>query len=170
MFRSARHPSHLRGKAIGLWYAQRSRATKSAPQPQPIATVQLSAREIQRATEVGQLFNDVDEVESSSIPLDKLHREFQYFEPLHRRPALDQYLFDDLQTKQRSTLYEKLVEKRTQLPISNYREEILHCLNEHQVFILVGETGSGQCLVVRSICHERLSSRQDHSNGSVHPR
>ena len=148
MFRSPRHPSHLRGKAIGLWYAQRSRSTKSAPQP--IATVQLSAHEIQRATEVGQLFNDVDEGSSMiegepSMPLDKLHREFQYFEPLHRRPALDQYLFDDLQTKQRSTLYHQLVQKRTQLPITSYRQEILQCLNEHQVFVLVGETGSGQC-------------------------
>jgi hypothetical protein len=119
MFRSTRHPPHLRGRAIGLWYAQRSRAMQSAPRPpplQPIATVQLSAREIQRATEVGQLFNDVDEgspmtADEPSIPLDKLQRAFQYFEPLHRRPVLDQYLFDDLQTKQRSTLYQQVAVK-----------------------------------------------------------
>ena len=76
--------------------------------------------------------------------MDKLHSAFQYFEPLHRRPALDQYLFDDLQRKQRSSLYQQLLEKRSQLPIASYRQEILHCLGEHQIFILVGETGSGK--------------------------
>ncbi|CAF4155933.1 unnamed protein product, partial [Adineta steineri] len=62
---SNRHPPHLRGKAIGMWYAQHRRSNNgpqasSQPRPsssQPVATIELSANEIQRVTEVRQLFN-----------------------------------------------------------------------------------------------------------------
>ncbi|CAF3439639.1 unnamed protein product [Rotaria sp. Silwood2] len=61
---SNRHPSNLRGKAIGLWYAQRQRSANSAkksshsrpPPSQSVATIELSPHEIQRVTEVHHLF------------------------------------------------------------------------------------------------------------------
>ncbi|UJR24999.1 hypothetical protein I4U23_006360 [Adineta vaga] len=159
---SHRHPPHLRGKAIGLWYAQRQRSktsTETSSRPirsaQPLATIELSATEIQRVTNVRQLFHesshkqitesllDIDDAEHT-VQFDKLHSSFQYFEPLVRTPDIDQSLLDDLRKKQRSSLYEKLNTKRSGLPISNYRQTILDTTEQNQIFILVGETGSGK--------------------------
>jgi len=168
-----RHPPNLRGKAIGLWYAQRQRSTNSAqrsshsrpPPSQPVATIELSPNEIQRVTEVRQLFKhqqqqsrknfkgsssnieedntSIDDVEHA-IQFEKLHSSFLYFESLDRKPEIDQNLLDDLQKKQYSSLYQKLNIQRSRLPITNYRQQILNSIEQNQIFILVGETGSGK--------------------------
>lgn len=39
--------------------------------------------------------------------------------------------------------YFNLLEKRTQLPVFEYREDFMRLLAEHQCIVLVGETGSG---------------------------
>ena len=184
---SNRHPSSLRGKAIGLWYAQRQRSanpsqasSRSRPPPsQPVATIELSAYEIQRVTEVRQLFkhqqhsrknfkgisstnidgdqddnptiDDADQDDNPTIDdaehtiqFEKLHSSFQYFEPLNRKPEVDQHLLDDLRRKQNSSLYQNLSIKRSCLPITEHRQDILQAVEQNQILILVGETGSGR--------------------------
>lgn len=47
------------------------------------------------------------------------------------------------------TEHEKILEGRKKLPVFAYREEFLAALKDHQVLILVGETGSGK---VRKAC------------------
>lgn len=37
-----------------------------------------------------------------------------------------------------------LAAQRERLPIRHYRDQILHCLENHQTLVLVGETGSGK--------------------------
>ena len=175
---SNRHPSHLRGRAIGLWYAQRRRpgsATQTPsrsrpPSTQPVATIELSPMEMERVTGVRQLFpsqgkrqennasgsarntdidledNTFDSDPHHTVQFDKLHSSFQYFEQLDRRPHVDQSLFDDLEKKQKTPLYQKLNHDRARLPITDYRARILDRLKRNQIFILVGETGSGECL------------------------
>ena len=168
---SNRHPPNLRGKAIGLWYAQRQRSANSASAsshprprpPQPVATIELSPREIQRVTEVRHLFKNqphsqkhfeessakidenptMDDAEHS-VQFDRLHSSFQYFEPLSDKPEVNKNLFDDLQAKQSSSLYQNLTTKRSRLPISAYQQEILHTIEQNQIFVLIGETGSGE--------------------------
>jgi HrpA-like RNA helicase len=179
---SDRHPPRLRGKAIGLWYAQWQRSrnptqTSShsrAPPSQPVANIELSPNEIQRVTEVRRLFNhdreqprknfkgsptniddnkednpSIDDAEHA-IQFDKLHSSFQYFVALERKPEIDQNLLDDLQKKQSSSLYQKLNIKRAHLPITDYRRQILDTIQQNQIFILVGETGSGEYLLNKS--------------------
>jgi HrpA-like RNA helicase len=166
-----RHPPNLRGKAIGLWYAQQQRSANSAqksshsrpPPSQPVATIKLSPNEIQRVTEVQQLFKHQQQTrknfkESSSnnedntfiddaeytIQFERLHSSFQYFESLDRKPEIDQNLLEDLQKKQSSYLYQSLYVKRSRLPIADYRQQILDTIEQNQIFVLVGETGSGK--------------------------
>ena len=171
-----RHPSHLRGKAIGLWYAERKRDSNPTEtsshshrqRTQPIATIELTPNEIQRVTRTHQLFrhqattmnnfprslsnmdddnreNDalIDDVEHT-IQFEKLHSSFQYFESLDRQPCIDERLFEDLRKKQCSSLYEKLNHHRVHLPITKFRQQILDILEQNQIFVLVGETGSGK--------------------------
>ena len=180
---SNRHPPNLRGKAIGLWYAQRQRSANSGQASphrrsrpsQPVATIELSPHEIQRVTKVRQLFNhqhkhsrknfeefssNIDEDKEDDLTIDdaehtvqfeKLHNSFQYFDPLNRNPEIDQNLFDDLRKKQSSSMYLNLDIKRSRLPITAYRQQILDTIEQNQILILVGETGSGRFLSTQNL-------------------
>ncbi|KAI3940885.1 hypothetical protein MKW92_011611 [Papaver armeniacum] len=49
---------------------------------------------------------------------------------------------------------QKLQYDRTQLPIYEYREELLKSIEEHQVLVIVGETGSGKTTQIPQYLHE----------------
>ena len=53
-----------------------------------------------------------------------------------------------------ATKHEKILEGRKKLPVYPYREEFLMALKEHQVLILVGETGSGKTTQIPQYLHE----------------
>jgi HrpA-like RNA helicase len=48
------------------------------------------------------------------------------------------------------TEHEKMLAGRKQLPVFPYREEFLAAVKEHQVLVLVGETGSGKTTQIPS--------------------
>jgi len=52
------------------------------------------------------------------------------------------------------TAHEKLLEGRKKLPVFPYREEFLSAVKDHQVLILVGETGSGKTTQIPQYLHE----------------
>jgi pre-mRNA-splicing factor ATP-dependent RNA helicase DHX16 len=52
------------------------------------------------------------------------------------------------------TAHEKILEGRKNLPVYPYRDEFLAALKEHQVLILVGETGSGKTTQIPQYLHE----------------
>lgn len=43
--------------------------------------------------------------------------------------------------------------QRERLPIRNYRDEILYCLEQHQILVLVGETGCGKSTQIPQVCY-----------------
>eukprot|EP00804_Cyclotella_cryptica_P029443 CCRYP_011272-RB/>CCRYP_011272-RB protein AED:0.27 eAED:0.27 QI:368/1/1/1/1/1/11/21/1195 len=53
-----------------------------------------------------------------------------------------------------ATKHEKILEGRKKLPVYPYREDFLMALKEHQVLILVGETGSGKTTQIPQYLHE----------------
>ncbi|XP_038688523.1 pre-mRNA-splicing factor ATP-dependent RNA helicase DEAH1 [Tripterygium wilfordii] len=58
---------------------------------------------------------------------------------------------EDLRTK---SALEKLQEERKTLPIYHYRDELLQAVNDHQVLVIVGETGSGKTTQIPQYLHE----------------
>ena len=52
------------------------------------------------------------------------------------------------------TEHEKILAGRKQLPVFPYREEFLAAVKEHQVLVLVGETGSGKTTQIPQYLHE----------------
>ncbi|CDO99561.1 unnamed protein product [Coffea canephora] len=50
--------------------------------------------------------------------------------------------------------FDVLQEERKALPIYQYREELLQAVNDHQVLVIVGETGSGKTTQIPQYLHE----------------
>ncbi|XP_055804870.1 pre-mRNA-splicing factor ATP-dependent RNA helicase DEAH1-like isoform X3 [Solanum dulcamara] len=50
--------------------------------------------------------------------------------------------------------YEKLQEDRKTLPMYPYRDDLLQAINDHQVLVIVGETGSGKTTQIPQYLHE----------------
>ena len=69
----------------------------------------------------------------------KEEEEKKKVDPLEPRPA---------------TAHEKILAGRKKLPVFPYREDFLAAVKEHQVLILVGETGSGKTTQIPQFLHE----------------
>ncbi|KAJ7978712.1 ATP-dependent RNA helicase [Quillaja saponaria] len=59
-----------------------------------------------------------------------------------------------LEKSRAKSALEKLQEDRKTLPIFPYREELLKAVDEHQVLVIVGETGSGKTTQIPQYLHE----------------
>ncbi|KAH9722091.1 RNA helicase [Citrus sinensis] len=62
-------------------------------------------------------------------------------------------------SKEKSAL-EMLQEERKTLPIYPYRDELLQAVNEYQVLVIVGETGSGKTTQIPQYLHEAGYTKQ----------
>ncbi|KAI5648272.1 hypothetical protein M9H77_34277 [Catharanthus roseus] len=61
---------------------------------------------------------------------------------------------EELQKSMAKSEFEKLQEDRKTLPVYPYREELLKAVNDHQVLVIVGETGSGKTTQIPQYLHE----------------
>jgi pre-mRNA-splicing factor ATP-dependent RNA helicase DHX16 len=61
---------------------------------------------------------------------------------------------DDTKEMRPATDHEKILAGRKQLPVFPYREDFLAAVKEHQVLIIVGETGSGKTTQIPQYLHE----------------
>eukprot|EP00898_Chlorokybus_atmophyticus_P001287 jgi/Chlat1/2159/Chrsp17S02733 len=52
------------------------------------------------------------------------------------------------------TAHQKILDERKKLPMYPYREELLKAIEEHQVLVIVGETGSGKTTQIPQYLHE----------------
>ncbi|GAB4845413.1 Pre-mRNA-splicing factor ATP-dependent RNA helicase DEAH1 [Ancistrocladus abbreviatus] len=66
----------------------------------------------------------------------------------------DDMLTQSLVESKAQSALEKLQEERKTLPIYPYRDELLKAVNDHQVLIIVGETGSGKTTQIPQYLHE----------------
>ena len=74
----------------------------------------------------------------------------------HRRriePEVRPVKAEEVQSKS-MTEHEKILEGRKKLPVFAYRDEFLAAVKDHQVLILVGETGSGKTTQIPQYLHE----------------
>ncbi|GAB2227982.1 hypothetical protein Droror1_Dr00009811 [Drosera rotundifolia] len=66
----------------------------------------------------------------------------------------DDMATDSLEESKAKSALEKLQQERKTLPIYAYREQLLQAVNDHQVLIIVGETGSGKTTQIPQYLHE----------------
>ncbi|KAL0906528.1 hypothetical protein M5K25_025029 [Dendrobium thyrsiflorum] len=68
------------------------------------------------------------------------------------------------------TMLQKLQEERKSLPIYPYREELLKAINDHQILVIVGETGSGKTTQMPQYLHEAGYTKDGKMVGCTQPR
>ncbi|KAI8528846.1 hypothetical protein RHMOL_Rhmol12G0179100 [Rhododendron molle] len=66
----------------------------------------------------------------------------------------DEVPSESLDKSMEKSAFEKLQEDRKTLPIYAYRDELLQAVDNHQVLVIVGETGSGKTTQIPQYLHE----------------
>ncbi|XP_012570929.1 pre-mRNA-splicing factor ATP-dependent RNA helicase DEAH1 [Cicer arietinum] len=61
---------------------------------------------------------------------------------------------DSIEKSKAKSALEALQEERKKLPIYHYRDELLQAVQDHQVLVIVGETGSGKTTQIPQYLHE----------------
>ncbi|CAN1351274.1 Pre-mRNA-splicing factor ATP-dependent RNA helicase DEAH1 [Linum perenne] len=105
------------------------------------ATLKFGSRNKKQASDDYQfVFEDqIDFIKESVMDGDKFEKD------------LSPEALEELQAK---TGFEKLQEDRKTLPMYHYREELLEAIKNHQVLVIVGETGSGKTTQIPQYLHE----------------
>ncbi|KAK7282572.1 hypothetical protein RIF29_11469 [Crotalaria pallida] len=66
----------------------------------------------------------------------------------------DEEMADSFEKSKAKSALEALLDERKKLPIYPYRDELLKAVEEHQVLVIVGETGSGKTTQIPQYLHE----------------
>ncbi|XP_033112396.1 ATP-dependent DNA/RNA helicase DHX36-like [Anneissia japonica] len=140
-------PPGLKGREIGMWYAQRAKAKKHKQAP----TVMMQNSHINR---IDRLLEDVKCEETSEADLSELNYDTGnsenrekwkfYSETLRDKPKLNEKFLEELEKKKDNERYKRMQEFRQKLPSYKLQKEILDAINSSQVVVLSGETGCGK--------------------------
>uniref|UniRef100_A0A8C2D1T3 RNA helicase n=1 Tax=Cyprinus carpio TaxID=7962 RepID=A0A8C2D1T3_CYPCA len=165
-----KHPPHLKGREIGLWYAKYGGIKRSEAERKSRAVVQMDE---QREQHITQLLNSVqrdandppepqnivkvpkiepkeekqeneDEL-GASVKEELNDTDLEYlFQDVVRIPSLDEELKKDQQKKKDNARYLDMLKFREKLPSYGMREELVRLINANQVLVISGETGCGK--------------------------
>ncbi|XP_067851023.1 ATP-dependent DNA/RNA helicase DHX36 [Heptranchias perlo] len=169
-----RHPGHLKGRDIGLWYSKRQGQKSKDQERNERAVVQMDeAREehITRLLNSVQTRSDYKEQRASvsadssmnwrsADPSTSVNKkvtsvskevkpetssEIEYlFETITQDVFLDEELREDLLKKTTNPRYLELKKFRVKLPSYTMKEEIVDLISGNQVLVISGETGCGK--------------------------
>ena len=73
-------------------------------------------------------------------------------------------------SRAKRSVYEALKEERKKLPIYPFRDEFLQAVHDHQVLIIVGETGSGKTTQIPQYLHEAGYTKHGRMIACTQPR
>ncbi|KAF5288763.1 hypothetical protein FQA39_LY15254 [Lamprigera yunnana] len=154
---TGRHPGHLRGKEIGLYYAKRQwlkneenkRAGIITPR-RPIAEVNLSdriLRELENLLEnTEECANNVDHAFKSKFEklISGKMENRAIIERLARDNVMDAQFREEFDIRKNNVKYQNMLEKRKKLPSYEMKNDIVHTVASNQVVVISGETGCGK--------------------------
>ncbi|CAK8696730.1 unnamed protein product [Clavelina lepadiformis] len=165
--RGGRPPSGLKGREIGLWYAQRSKHKKKMMEKSNCGMVHMNHSQLDMAHDALQASHsscqelaeehdsDMKDATSSTAST----RDYESFIPLKEDPdSVDhkQSINDNIKClefnrklvqealKEKSASYYQILEFRKKLPAFAMKKEILDAITSHQVLVVTGETGCGK--------------------------
>ena len=147
-------PPHLRGRAIGLYYAGRSKDKRQQAEQMDRSLVVMNERsrssiqgalqemKAMRAKNPPLVFSDSSQtsLSESFFSSDRTNETFN-----------NEALKLELETKMSSPNYKKMLSFRENLPAYKMRDEIWNNVNNKQVCVISGETGCGKTTQVPQI-------------------
>ncbi|WAR14794.1 DHX36-like protein [Mya arenaria] len=138
-------PPGLRGKDIGMFYAQKSRAKKEQMIKEQRAEVTLEGDQRRSITRL------LDDIRSSQI----------VSEAFDRKQWQNSSISEDFAKKQQTRAYQDMQKFREKLPAFANRQAIVDMISQNQVVVLSGETGCGKTTQVA----ERVASERGEGCG-----
>nr|CAB3237884.1 ATP-dependent RNA helicase DHX36 [Phallusia mammillata] len=160
--RSSRGPRHgtRRGRDIGMFYAQKSRARKKDAEKNNIAVVEMNHKQMGAAqhalqqVELASMF-DQKQTHSDHIAVAKKDldaggkqgfedKKYSWFHNTNSNTDLDNQLFEEFSKKKTSKLYNKMQTIRQRLPSHKIQKELIDLINSNQIIVISGETGCGK--------------------------
>ncbi|XP_062901383.1 ATP-dependent DNA/RNA helicase DHX36 [Mobula hypostoma] len=162
-----RHPGHLKGKDIGLWYAKRQGQKSKDMERKERAVVHMDEK---REEHITRLLNSVQarsdyKDQRSSLSADssmnwrnpssstlvtkelkpETSADLEYlFETITRDVFLDEELREELSKKMTNSRYLEMKKFREKLPSYTMKHEVVDLINTNQVVVISGETGCGK--------------------------
>ncbi|XP_002737580.2 ATP-dependent DNA/RNA helicase DHX36-like [Saccoglossus kowalevskii] len=145
-------PPGLKGRDIGMWYAQRGRQRKRQQELIERPTVQM---DMHRVEHIEKLLHDVQtekdrktrpQKSMSIIPPAEDDITFSYYgRSLEKNDRVDEDLKDALAEKKlRNQRYKKMMQFREKLPAFKKKQDLLDLIESSQVVVISGETGCGK--------------------------
>ncbi|XP_022916424.2 ATP-dependent DNA/RNA helicase DHX36-like [Onthophagus taurus] len=148
---SGRHPGHLKGKEIGLFYANKRRNEKSV-----VGTILLSEdrkRQISLLLKTYNSSNDAKEDLKNNIFQDKYIKNISgsildklsiTHLSLKSNNNLNKNFYEEFMSKETNSKYQAVLKKRERLPAYEMKDEIVKIIEKNQVCVISGETGCGK--------------------------
>ena len=170
----ARHPAHLKGREIGMFYAKKAQEKRKAGGVNKMENTPILKLEDFEAIDIQEQLKDCASSLSNTSTGEDWKTKYSYVndsrfkqkfldnlkgnDSTHfasgiegeksslplQNSAMDCELKEDLKNKSSIKDYQEMCETRSKLPISSRCEEILKCVEENQVVVICGETGCGK--------------------------
>ncbi|KAK5641598.1 hypothetical protein RI129_010145 [Pyrocoelia pectoralis] len=139
-----KHPPHLRGREIGLYYSNRSKL------PRVIAEVVLPESRRQKICEVLETENYTKYVNTTfkekyyKTLNGRIEDKLNSVEEITPIPSIDEKLKEEFETRRNSAKYKDMLVVRKRLPSYGLKDEIVNLVKANQVILVSGETGCGK--------------------------
>ena len=157
--RERRHPPHLRGSAIGLWYRDNPNTKNFGDVAEKLKKQDIDNRAVISLKNEDYLTSLIKQVGVKNNKYD--HRNVNdgvvntnISEDVEMEllldPFLDKQLYEESQNQNKSKAYEEMLRFRQQLPSYAMRDVILATVRENQVSLISGETGCGKTTQVKT--------------------
>ncbi|CAL8130781.1 unnamed protein product [Orchesella dallaii] len=182
-----RHPPHLKGREIGLWYAKEQARIREKEDKETRPKIELSPSKRAKITE---LLGSLERHSKASIPtgaaaINDSHVMRRYRQNVEsnvnaaairaglrpgdivglvRNSEWDESLKNDLERKQSSPKYQTMMRFREKLPAYQFKDEFLKLMRENQVIVISGEAGCGK---TTQCCQLILDEMIQSGNGSL---
>ena len=170
-----KHPRHLKGKAIGMFYAKKAQENRKARELETGPLVKLTQSDVAKiydllrstpgASKCGDMTTNL--FTQTFLANQKGNENSHFGAPLELQRAnsfqqdsnLDQDLKEQLTSKDKLQEYQALLDTRKRLPTWSRREEIVAAVRDNQVVVICGETGCGKTTQVgQYLLDEAISS------------
>uniref|UniRef100_A0A4W4FLM5 RNA helicase n=1 Tax=Electrophorus electricus TaxID=8005 RepID=A0A4W4FLM5_ELEEL len=154
-----KHPPHLKGREIGLWYAKWGGIKRSEAERKSVRTYVTSYFDGDDPPEGPQKMGKVAEMEPDKkqkqeqeeekevkmkAKVEPRERDLEYlFQDLVRKPALDVELKSDFQAKAENPKYLEMLVSERMSPV-HYAQRLVSLVQASRVVVISGETGCGK--------------------------